>query len=225
MAAGVLAAGAALSLAPIVASAFKSPAEKEAARLAEFQKNRAGELRNKLDANGRPIMDAEINRLNQLMSGNLGITDEAMQFAETGINRNVSQAMSGVSSLGGGLRQIGQVTQSANNALANLSAQDAQMTQANRLQLGTQLAGAEARAEAFNEIDPFMQMLTEAQALEGASFQNQYLAALQKSNRQAALWGGVGNFGSSMMGMGANMAINDKSFGDMFGKKVATANP
>jgi len=222
MAVGTLAAGAALSLVPIVASAFKNPAEKEAARVADFQKDRASDLRGQLDAQGRPIMDAEVNRLNQLMSGNLGIAEESMQAAETGIGRNVSQGMSGVSSLGGGLRQLGQLSQDANNALANLSAQDAQMRQSNKLALGQQLGRAEQQAQNFNEIDPYMQMLMEAQALEGASFDNSYLAALQKANRQASMFEGIGGLGSSVMGMGTEMAISGNSFGDMFKKKPTT---
>jgi hypothetical protein len=210
--------GTAMSLAPVVASAFKSPAEKEAARIAEFQKNRATDLRGQLDAQGRPVMDAEVNRLNQLMSGNLGIADESMQFAETGINRNVSQGMSGVSSLGGGLRQLGQLSQDANNALAGLSAQDAQMRQTNQLNLGQQLGRAEQQAQNFNEIDPYMQMLTEAQALEGASFENQYLAALQKTNRQASMWEGIGAAGGEVAGLSTDIALSDKSFADFLAK-------
>lgn len=199
---GLLIAGAALSAAPIVANAFKSPAEKQAAELAKQQGERSQQLRNQLDRQGRPEMNAAVDRLNQLLSTNLGITDQERINAERGIDRSLSQGMSGVSSLGGGLRGLGAMTQGAGDAYGGMAAQNAQMQQANRLNLGQQLVGAEAQQEQFNELLPYLELRDEMQALEGASYENQYLAALAKTDRRNAMFQGIGGIGSSMMGLG-----------------------
>ena len=204
--------GLATAAAPLVASAFKSPAEKQAERLAAEQKARVQQLRGTLGE--RPEMDARVNRLNQLMSGNLGITDAERQMAETNINRSLSQGTSGVSSLGGGLRQLGAMTQGAGDAFGNMAAESSRMEQANTLNLGQQLASAEGEAEMFNDIQPYMEQLAEIQALIGASEQNQYLAALTKSDRINSLFEGIGGLGSSLMGAaGDGMTMADFGFG------------
>ena len=192
--------GLAASAAPLVGSMFKSPAEREAARLAGEQEARAKALRESLGE--RPEMDARVNRLNQLMSGNLGITDAERTQAERGINRSISQGTSGVSSLGGGLRNLGRMTQGAADAYGNIAAEGSRLEQSNRLNLGQQLAAAEGEAEYFNEITPYMEQLAEIQALTGAAEQNQYLAALSKTDRLNSLYEGIGGVGSSLFAAG-----------------------
>lgn len=204
----LIAGGAALSAAPIIANAFESPAEKQARKLAEKQGTRSEELRNQLDRQGRPEMNASVDRLNQLLSTNLGVTDQERINAERGIDRSLSQGMSGVSSLGGGLRGLGAMTQGAGDAYGNMAAQNAQMQQANRLNLGQQLVRAEAQQEQFNELLPYLELRDEMQALEGASYENQYLAALAKTDRRNAMFQGIGGLGSSMMGLGGQMMMN-----------------
>lgn len=195
--------GGVASLAPLVGSAFRSPAEKQASRLAGEQDARAKALREGLG--DRPIADAKVNRLNQLMAGNLGITDAERTAAERGINRSLSQTTSGVSSLGGGLRGLGQMTQAATDSYGNIAAESSRMTQANRLNLGQQLASAEAEAEYFNEITPYMEQLAEIQALEGAANENEYLAALSKTDRLNSLYEGIGQLGGSVAGAAVGM--------------------
>lgn len=214
--------GLATSAVPMVASLFKSPAERQAERLAKEQADRARMLRESLG--DRPEMDATVQRLNQLMSGNLGITDAERTQAERGINRSLSQGTSGVSSLGGGLRNLGAMTQGASDAYGNIAAESSRLTQSNKLNLGTQLANAEGEAEMFNNIQPYLEQLAEIQALTGASEQNQYLAALGKTDRLNALYEGFGSAGANMF-MGAANGMNWSDFGFGGNKKLGVTKP
>lgn len=201
--------GAAAAAAPAVANMFKSPAEKQALQLAERQQGRLGEVRQELNAMGRPIMDAEVNRLNQVLAGNLGISDVERMQQERMTGRALGQATSGASSMAAGLRGLGSISQSAIDASADMAAQNALMERNNRLQLQRELAGAESRAEYYNEITPFEELRAEEMGLTNAIDQNQYLAALMKSDRRNEMWKGVGQLGESAMGFAMGPETQD----------------
>ena len=209
VATGLLLAGAGMAAAPLVASAFKSPAERQALRLVEQQQGRLGDVRQELNAMGQPVMDAEVNRLNQILAGNLGISDTERAVQERNVNRALATGTSGASSLGARLRSLGANVQSSIDATTNLAARNAMMERQNELMINQQLAQAESRQEAFNEIRPFQELQAEAQGIEGAINQNQYLAALMRTNRQQQLLEGIGSLGSTAMSMAVNPSMQD----------------
>jgi hypothetical protein len=127
-------------------------------------------------------MDAEVDRLTQVADlasqyAREGMPEEQRQLAEDNIARMQGQALSGVSSLGGGLRGLAGATTSTAQAYRNLSAQDAAIAQQNQGRylgaLGA-LGMAEGAAEQFNEIQPYQQKLAEHQAYLAAGPQQQY---------------------------------------------------
>jgi len=191
--------GAGMSLAPTIGSAFKSRSEKTAEGLSEEQRQRSDKLFGELDAQGRPIKRAEVDRLGALLGSDLGISAQERQAAERNIDRATSAGMSGVSSLGGGLRQLGGMTQTGQDAMADLSAQSGAIERGNIISISQMLSKAEAEAEQFNELLPFLEKREEAMSLLDASNQNQYLAAMMRDNRFNTMLGGVGDAGSSLM--------------------------
>ena len=169
----------------LATSKNRKAAENYAFQLANEQRQRSNELKGQLANTERPQKTAMVDRLLQMYSGDLGITSEQQQLAEQNIARGSASALRDISSLGGGLRNIGQIQGQAADASQRLAATDAQMEQQQRMSLGQMLSQAEAEAEAYNKLLPYEQMLAEYQSTLGASQQNQMLSAQMRSNRAA----------------------------------------
>ena len=187
----------------------RQAAERKANEIATLQAQRAGLLEQQLAATDRPQKTAMVDRLMEMYSGDLGVTEAQMQLAQENIARGSASALRDVSSLGGGLRNVGQIQGQAADASQQLAATDARMEQANRLSIGQALAQAEAEAEAYNELLPYEQKLAEYQSMLGASQQNQMLAAnleAQRATQNAQmgfdlLGAGIGLGGAFMGGL------------------------
>lgn len=184
----------------------RKAAERKASEISQEQKLRAEQLKGKLGATERPQKTAMVDRLLQMYSGDLGITGEQQQLAEQNIARSSASALRDTSSLGGGLRNIGQIQGQAADASQQLAATDAQMEQQQRMSLGQMLAQAEAEAEAYNKLLPYEQMLAEYQSTLGASMQNEMLAAQMKSDRAAQNMQMGMDIGGSLIGLGGSFA-------------------
>ena len=187
LAAGLTAgAGAAISgISNLATKGNRRAAENYALDLSGQQRQRSDELKTQLDTTDRPQKTAMVDRLLEMYSGDLGITSEQKQLAEQNIARSSASALRDASSLGGGLRNIGQIQGQAADASQQLAATDAQMEQQQRMSLGEMLAQAESEAEEYNKLLPYEQMLQEYQSTLGASQQNMMLAQQMKSDRAA----------------------------------------
>jgi len=149
--------------------------------LSQSQLLRAAEINQELEAQGRPMMDAEVQRLGEVATlaeqyAREGMPEAQRQAAVADIERNQAMQLGAASNLGTGLRNIGNTQASTAQSYRQLAAQDAAIAQQNQAQyLGTlgNLSGAEARQEAFNVIAPFQEKQAEMQALLGSSIQNQ----------------------------------------------------
>lgn len=148
-----------------------------------FEQQRQAEiLKKELELQGRPTMDAEASRRQQVADlarryAEEGMPEAQRQFAADQIARNQQTQLGAMSNLGAGLRGLGTTQASTTNAYRNLAAQDAMIAQQNQAQyLGSlgQLAGAEAGAEYYNQLLPYEQKVAEMQALQGAGLQNQF---------------------------------------------------
>lgn len=163
----------------------ETPQEKKIAEFAAQQKQRAEQLKSQLDSTDRPQKSAMVDRLLEMYSGDLGMTSEQKQLAQENIARGEASALRDVSSLGGGLRGVGQVQAQSADASQNMAATDAQMEQQQRVSLGQMLAQAESEAEAYNKLLPYEQMLQEYQSTLGASMQNEMLQSQLITQRGA----------------------------------------
>jgi hypothetical protein len=174
--------------------------EKKIKEFAVKQRQRAGELKGQLDATERPQKTAMVDRLLEMYSGDLGMTSEQKQLAQENIARGEASALRDVSSLGGGLRNVGQIQSQSADASQKMAATDAQMEQQQRMSIGQMLAQAESEAEQYNKLLPYEQMLAEYQNTLGASMQNEMLQSQLVTQRGAQnlqmgmdLWGaGIG---------------------------------
>jgi len=163
----------------------ETPQEKLAKETTLRQAQAAGTLQRQLEAQDRPQKTAMVDRLMEMYSGDLGLTDEQTQLAQENIARGSASALRDVSSLGGGLRNVGQIQGQAADASQQLAATDAQLAQQRKLSIGQALAQAEAEAEAYNQLLPYEQKLAEYQSMLGASMQNQMLGAQLQTQRGA----------------------------------------
>lgn len=149
--------------------------------LAQQQIGRAGELQQELEAQGRPEMQAEVDRLSEVASlaeqyAREGMPEEQRQAAATDIARNQAMMLGGASSMGAGLRGLGATQASTAQSYRNLAAQDAAIAQQNQnqyLRSLSNLSQAEATQEGFNVIAPYQEKQAEMQALLGSGIQNQ----------------------------------------------------
>lgn len=170
------------------------------------QLHRASQIEQELNETGRPIMDDQVRRQREIAElaeqyAREGMPEEQRQMAANDIARNQQTQLAAMSSLGAGLRGLGQTQASTAQAYRNLATQDAMMAQQNQGQyLGAlgQLGVAEGMAEQYNELMPYEQKLAELQALMGAGQQNQMNAQQQQymmamANRQ---------LGADILGLG-----------------------
>lgn len=200
----------------------RKAAERQATKIAGQQQIAAANLNKQLQETERPQKTAMVDRLMEMYSGDLGVTEAQMQLAQENIARGSASALRDVSSLGGGLRNVGQIQGQAADASQQLAATDAQMEQANRLSIGQALAQAEAEAEAYNELLPYEQKLAEYQAMLGASQQNQMLAAQMRSDRAAQNTQAGMDIGGSLIGVSGSFVGGLPSGGATGGTKAAT---
>jgi hypothetical protein len=183
----------------------KAP-EREMMRLAEQQKIDAGKLKGKLDAQGRPVKDAAVNRLANIYDlASQGMTDEQMGAATNNLNTAQATSMRDLSEIDSGLRGIGRAQAQTAGAMTNLAVQDASMAQQGMISSGAQLANAEQGAQDYNELLPYEQMLAEYQGLLGASQQNKMnsfnMTGQRASNNQQM----ANDIGGSLMNTGLSM--------------------
>lgn len=148
--------------------------------LGQQQAEEARQLEAQIAAMGRPQMQAEVQRLQEIaditgMQARTGMPAAAMEAAQQNIERQQQASLAAATSLGGGMRSISGIGDTTAQQYRALNVQDVAAQQAAQQQylgaLGA-LAGAEARAEAYNVLTPYEQMVAQQQALEGASIQN-----------------------------------------------------
>jgi hypothetical protein len=183
----------------------KAP-EREMMRLAEQQKIDAGIVKGKLDAQGRPVKDAAVNRLSNIYDlASQGMTNEQMGAATNNLNTTQSTTIRDLSEIDSGLRGIGIAQAQTADAMTNLAVQDASMAQRGMISAGGQLATAEQGAQDYNELLPYEQMLSEYQGLLGASQQNKMnsfnMTGQRASNNQQM----ANDIGGSLMNTGLSM--------------------
>lgn len=195
-----------LAIANVASQIFgKTPAQEAAEKQAQQQQLAAARAYSELQQQGRPEMSARQQRLQSIYDiASQGLTGEQRQLAQENIARTQASALRDMSSLGGGLRGVGQIQGQAADAMQNLSVQDANLAQQGMLSAGQMLASAEGEAEQYNKLLPFEQLLQQYQALLGASQQNQMLAAnIQTQQGQQNLQMGMdvaGAVGGTLMG-------------------------
>jgi hypothetical protein len=198
----------------------------EAAKLSAYQTGlsteqqaEADRIKAELEAQGRPEMQAQVQRQQEIADmaqryAREGMPTAQRELAEGNIQQNAAQVLGGATSLGGGLRAAAGVQQSTANQYRGLNAQDAAMAQQNQGQylnaLGS-LGQAEGQAEQYNKLLPYEQKLAEMQALRGSSIQNQQAALgfnyqdasntyQSNMNLLGAGIGAAGQFGGSAIG-------------------------
>jgi hypothetical protein len=178
---------------------------------ATTQGEEAARLKKELEAQGRPEMQAAVNRQRQITQMAEGYAREGMpeaqrQMAADNIAGNQQAQFAAASSLGAGLRNLGQIQTSTAQSYRQLNAQDAMAAQANQQQYMAQLGnlGAlEGQAEGYNVLQPYAEKVAEMQALLGSSQQNEYNALnLDYQNQMASQQMAVDLFGAGMQGAG-----------------------
>lgn len=131
----------------------------------------------------RPEMDAQVNRLKSLYDlAQGGLPEETMSAATQDIQQTQAQALRDIGTRGGGLRGVGSTQANVNRAFRDLNALDAETALSNTMNIGQQLATAEAMQEMYNEISPYEEMFGRIQGMIGASQQNRMLASNLRSN-------------------------------------------
>lgn len=154
--------------------------EETAAKQAE----EAARLKAEMEAKGRPTMDAEVSRIQQMLGmakdmARTGTPEEAYMAQLSNIQQTGQGALNAASSRGAGMNMLGTIQGNQLGAMRELGAQDAMMqrqgqnTVMNTMQA---LSGAEGRAEGYNELMPYEQLMQQYQALTGAGMQNDYMA-------------------------------------------------
>lgn len=188
----------------IAANRQGKKAEQRVQNLAGQQQLAAANTYKQLQEQGRPEMSARQQRLQSIYDiASQGLTGEQRQLAQENIARTQASALRDMSSLGGGLRGVGQIQGQAADAMQNLSVQDANLAQQGMLSAGQMLAGAEGEAEQYNTLLPYEQMVQQYQAMLGASQQNSMLATNMQSQRvQNNAQMGM-DIGGSLIGIGA----------------------
>jgi len=211
----------------------------------QTEANAAKAQREELD---RPEISAEVDRLTEVAGlaeryAREGMPEAQRQMASDDIQRAQMNQMSAASSLGAGLRGMGNTQASTAQAYRGLAAQDAAIAQQNQGQyLGAlgQLAGAESRQEAFNTVDPyyedFNRLYMEEQAARGAAMQNRMMGAnynlMLQQQRQQATQQGVADLAgatTSMLGAGGGMdgltSLFNGGWGADFGVVTSSSAP
>lgn len=185
----------------IAANRQGKKAEKKIQQVAGQQQLAAANTYERLQKEGRPEKSAMVDRLLQMYDTG-GLTQEQQQLAQQNIQATQASGLRDVSSLGGGLRGVGQMQGQSANEMQNLAATDANLAQQNRMSIGGMLAQAENEQEAFNKLLPYEQMVNQYQAMLGASQQNQMLGINMQAQRgQANAQAGM-DIGGSLMGIG-----------------------
>ena len=173
-----------------------------------------------LEAQGRPEMQAALDRQRQITQMAEGFAREGMpeaqrQMAADNIAGNQAAQLSAASSMGAGLRNLGQTQTSTAQSYRQLNAQDAMAAQANQQQYMAQLGnlGAlEGQAEGYNILQPYAEKTAEMQALLGTSQQNQYNALnfdYQQQLAQQQMQMDLLGSGMQVAGALAPMAMSD----------------
>jgi len=181
---------------------------------ASQQDIQAQKLKAELEAQGRPDMQAAVNRQRQITQMAEGYAREGMpeaqrQMAADNIAGNQAAQLSAASSLGAGLRNLGQTQTSTAQSYRQLNAQDAMAAQANQQQYMAQLGnlGAlEGQAEGYNVLQPYAEKTAEMQALMGSSQQNQYNALNFDYQQQLAQQQMMMDMTGSLLQMGGTVA-------------------
>jgi hypothetical protein len=157
-------------------------------------------IRAELEAQGRPEMQAQVLRQQEIAamaqrSAQEGMPTAQYENAQQNIEQGAAQALGGATSLGGGLRALGGIQSSTAGQYRQLNVQDAAMAQQNQGRymnaLGA-LGAAEGNAEQYNTIMPYEQKVAEMQALKagsmGMEYQSLYFPYQRAAqNQQAAL--------------------------------------
>lgn len=155
-------------------------------QLAADQAAEAARIQAELEAQGRPLMEAQVKRQEEIaaLAGRAareGMPTAQRELAEQNIAQSQAQQLGTSASLGAGLRGAGTVASSTAQQYRQLNAADAAMAQANQAQylsaLGA-LGQAEAGAEQYNVLLPYEQKVAEMQALSGSAIQNQQAAQM-----------------------------------------------
>ena len=188
----------------IAANRQGKKAEKNIQQVAGQQQLAAANTYEQLQKQGRPDMNARMNRLSSIYDiASQGLTGQQRQAAEQNIQRTQATALRDASSLGGGLRNVGQIQGQSADAMQQLAVQDANLAQQGMLSAGQMLAGAEGEAEQYNKLMPYEQMVAQYQAMLGATQQNQMLGLNMQSQRvQNNAQMGM-DIGGSLIGIGA----------------------
>lgn len=180
-----------------------------ASQLAESER-----IRQELEREGRPEMKAEVERLSEVAELAQSMSREGMpqaqrEAAETDILRTQMAQLGAMGDMGAGLRGLGTTQAQTGQQFAQLAGQDAAIGQQNQRQyLGalSNLGGAEARAESFNELQPYLEKVAEMQALKaagmGMEFQSVYFPYQVEAQNQQQMVDLAGN----LIGAGANAA-------------------
>lgn len=150
--------------------------------MAASQTAQSEALFRELEAQGRPQMEAQVLRQQQIAamaqrSAQEGMPTAQYENAQQNIQQGAAQALGGATSLGGGLRALGGIQSSTAGQYRQLNAQDAAMAQQNQgtymNALGA-LGAAEGQAEQYNTLMPYEQKVAEAQSLAASGINNQY---------------------------------------------------
>lgn len=149
---------------------------------AESQSAKAEELFAELDAQGRPVMEAQVQRQTEIAElaqrfAREGMPEAQREAAMADIQNNQMTQLSAAGSLGGGLRGLGGAQASTAQQYRQLNAQDSAIAQQNQGQYLNSLSAlgqAEANAEQYNTLLPFEQKSAEARAYEAAALGTQY---------------------------------------------------
>jgi len=184
------------------------------------QELEAERLRAELEAQGRPEMQAALDRQRQITQMAEGYAREGMpeaqrQMAADNIAGNQAAQFAAASNMGSGLRNLGQTQASTAQSYRQLNAQDAMMAQGNQQQYLAQLGQQgmlEGQAEGYNVIQPYEQKVAEMQALLGSSQQNQYNSLnfdYQQQLAQQQMMMDMAGSGLSFAGSVAPMAMSD----------------
>lgn len=174
----------------------------------------ADRIRAELEAQGRPEMQAQVLRQQQIAAMAQRAAQEGMptaqyENAQQNIEQGAAQALGGATSLGGGLRALGGIQSSTAGQYRQLNAQDAAMAQQNQgtymNALGA-LGAAEGQAEQYNTLMPYEQKVAEMQSLKASSLGNEYQNLYfgyqnAAQNQQAAL-----DFGGQILEVGGKAA-------------------
>jgi hypothetical protein len=161
--------------------------------LASKQSERAAQVRRRLEEQGRPQMEALVKRQEEIanlsrQAAMEGMPEEQYRQAQKTIERTAAASRAAAGDIGTATRLEPVIQAQQAESAAQLGAADAafraQREQGYLRSLGA-LGTAESQAEQFNLLQPYMESVAEAQALEGSAIQNQYLGLASRAQLEA----------------------------------------